>query len=345
MLAREWWENPKYLSSDVHVGDGFDVIRAISPNEVWMLGPEGHLARFDGLAWSRVNKPARDGCGVNGVIARTPQDIWLVGHLGYSRYDGKQWTSSSVTEPGVLTIHQIARTLDGTMLRIDWVKNGESEAALQLRSFDPSTQTWKALGPKLDAGNGRLWAAGADNVYFISDDDTLWRFDGLAWASAPGTYWDIHGSAADNIWAVTLGGALHRWDGAAWTKLVLAPDDDTRSAYSVWTDGKGHGFVGGDGKVYEVNGTVVTVHDLPGEQMITRLAGSATNLYAGGGSTTFYTTPYGDAVEEAFGFVAHYDGSSWKVQISGADSAVSGLDVDSTGRAWLQSSHGVLSHP
>jgi hypothetical protein len=129
-----------------------------------------------------------------------------------------------------------------------------------------------------------------------------------------------------------------RWNGQAWAELDWPNQTIQEQLSGVWTDGPNHGYVGGAGKVFEIAGTTITPHDFGNHQLVETFGGTASNLYAGGGSTFLFE----DFVEPPYGFLVHFDGSAWTELESGSSYSINAIAVCADGSTWLES-NGLMS--
>src|SRR6266568_2690504 len=82
------WQNP------LPQGNPLFGIFGPTPNDVWAVGPDGTVLRFDGMAWRRVDL----GATLPSVWGTSASDVWAVGVGGVMlRFQGTTW--QQVTSP------------------------------------------------------------------------------------------------------------------------------------------------------------------------------------------------------------------------------------------------------
>jgi hypothetical protein len=221
---------------------------ARTPSDVWVVGDNGTVLRFNGAGWATQTPGFFD--DLHAVWARAADDVWVAGGSGdpaaanglIARFDGSRWT---VVARGLKRIEAIwgrgASEVwfggwDGALLR--W--NGSA----LLPEATPSTKHIADL-----TGNGsRVWAVGSSGLV-LEHDGTAWRevatgmTSGLVCALALGP---------SLTWVAGGNGAFATWDGAAWRTLsglqqVTVMGLWGASPTEVWSvgpDGELHRFVG-----------------------------------------------------------------------------------------------------
>ena len=187
--------------------------------------------------------------------------------------------------------------------------------------LSPSGQLW-TVGPEgtLLRWAGEQWfrqppMAGAPtltSVWGAADDDVwvgalegLWHWDGESWTaaqlSAPRVL-TLRGSSSTDVWATTLQAVLH-WDGTQWTES--SPLSFTVN--SVWVPGPNDVWLAGDLHAMHFDGTRWNELELPGQQLLDGIAGTADDdVWAVGGAI--------DSTHHVTALVEHWDGAHWQVQ-------------------------------
>ena len=223
--------------------------------DVWLVGGDAEVLRFDGSRWTVVDI----GAGPDVV----PETVWAAGTDvfvgGYVcpgtectgivfHYDGSTWTSAEVTD-GVYGISGTgpddvwAVGLRGRIHHYDgggWstVREGRSET---LHAVAGSAGTIYAAGPgtvlrhdddgwnqvltstQLSTSPRALWLDGPDDVFVVGGGaDPILRYDGVGWApmSSPVEQLNgVWGASVDDVFAVGPDGAVIRYDGRTWTGM------------------------------------------------------------------------------------------------------------------------------
>lgn len=200
------------------IPDGVMDLCALSTNDVWFCGANGHLFHFDGNTWSRrvFEKFYYD---FSDIIARDGSDIWVTAQ-GVVHYDGSTFRTHNPPEIFGGSVHAIHATSDSVLVPVYVVADKKSHVA-RLRN---GTWTREALGP-----GAVEWIHGSadNNVWASGMRDDAWHYDGKTWKHVPiGTarVYALHVSAPDRAYLVGDNGTLARWDGARWTPSTIGSD-------------------------------------------------------------------------------------------------------------------------
>jgi hypothetical protein len=335
----------------------FGRVRAFAPNDVWLLGGRGLLAAYDGTGWSLVwgqDDAGTDVLLMSSIAGRSSSDVWVGGRDGTRHFDGQSWTfepsGDHWSEQNTLFADVSGQNVFRVMGTNAW------DGTLDIEHLDASG--WTSFGQVQGNMWTQGWASGPSDVYILTKgtNSTLYHYDGKAFApvalpcNATSCYGrnleNIAGSAPDNVWIVGAG-SLFRFDGTAWTALAITnyAADITDEVYSVWTDGKTHGWIGGAGVVFEVSGNQVTQTSLGGhEELLTLVGRGSGDLFVAGGSA-YQVAGLGGVftTQRAYGCVFHFDGTSWTEQASGSGPALGTLWVSpDDGSVWGLTGGGVV---
>lgn len=215
-------------------------------DEVWAVGGEGTILRWNGLAWTSVESGTRE--GLEGVWGSRADDVWAVGYGGIQHWDGESWSTSD----GTWGLHAVS----GQSARDVWAV-GDHGTVLHWDGDSWTRSTLPDDGRRLDLRG--VWAGGASDVWVVgtivtgtaATDGILLHYDGRTWTSTPAPVLeDVWGRASDDVWAVGDGVVLHH-DGRTWEESADLP----RGV------GPLHGVGGrGDGDVWAVGsmGTILS---------------------------------------------------------------------------------------
>lgn len=196
---------------------------ARSPDDVWAVGANGAVSRFDGERWTAVDSGTE--AHLSGVWAAAGDDAWAVGAAGaFLHWDGSSWSPVSAGQ-GAANLGGVSGSGPANV----WVV-GTNYA----RRFDGDA--WRQAGltvPALDdvyAAPGQTWAIGEQRV---------WSWNGLGWdaeTSEPGSLSSrslrsIGGRSTDDVWVIGSRRSLFTQyplhlhnDGTGWTTLDI-PDN------------------------------------------------------------------------------------------------------------------------
>ncbi len=73
---------------------GFTDVWGTSTNDVWVLGDNNNLWRYNGVQWTQSMFPANTNpIDIHGLA---PNDMWVAGPLGVHRWNGMTWTNTGL---------------------------------------------------------------------------------------------------------------------------------------------------------------------------------------------------------------------------------------------------------
>jgi hypothetical protein len=223
-------------------GAGYNDIWGPEPGSMWVVGDYDQILHFDGQELTeaprdQIERPDQRWRAVHGNSAT---HAYAVSDRGYSHWDGDTWnTVYTIGEP----LHSVWVSPNGNAFF------GGENGALAMREPSGDIEvfsdlgyygiTWTALGGTAD-----------DNVWVMSGDNLVFRFNGLSWSEvtipdASGrTIYDIAGVGPQEAWAVGQFGTVLRWDGFTWSPVDVKC---WSPLYGIWA--------GEDGEAWAVGGT------------------------------------------------------------------------------------------
>ena len=258
--------------SPVWLGEGLNGVWGTSPSNVWVVGDNGTILRFDGTKWNSMISGLQ---GRHGIWAGSPasqkrlmdlQDVWGISDTevyaaggrcsgkncdrAVLRYDGKSWEPIYVAAgPPLESLwagggHIFAVDSKGMILHHDG--NSWSSPAMPNNLFD-------------------VWGIAPTNVYGVGLFGKVVRFDGKAWNTINTGYTShlqaVWGSSPSDLTAVGFSGAILRFDGKAWSKV---PGVTKRSLYAINGSSASNIYAGGlDGTVVGFDGIKWTAWSSP----------------------------------------------------------------------------------
>ena len=211
-------------------GSGLSAVAALSADNVWAVGQAGGgnqaaslglIQHWDGHQWQSVAHPAPGGSsGVQftAITAATPNDIWVVGMIGYGRngtsvlehWDGSQWrivpSPSASSKFDLLSGSVTLDAISAVSANDIWAAGYTTNALSVLTGRSTLFEHW----------DGRQWSVTGGSVTGI--------ITGIA-ALAPNDVWAV-GNAPGSPWALDVAqqgqGLIEHWDGQQWS-LVASP--------------------------------------------------------------------------------------------------------------------------
>jgi Tol biopolymer transport system component len=169
---------------------------ASSASNVYVVGENGNVRRFNGTAWSSAGltstEPLRDVWGLSNNL------VYALGRDTVFRYDGSSW------EP-VLSFPTFGgefNTIWGSSDKDIYV----ASALGVVRRYDGSSWT-TVSGLPTQAWN-KIWGRAADDIYVVGAGPSVYHFDGTAWTSvstglSASPVWGVWGFGANNVFALT----------------------------------------------------------------------------------------------------------------------------------------------
>ena len=282
------WENP------LPQGNTLRSLWGTGPSDVFAVGDNGTVLRYDGKTWKAKIIPPE---ALNAVAGSSATNVYAVGYNGrIRRFDGTTWTT--ISSP-------VTYSLNGV-----WVaSSGEVIAAGNagyVARFDGSK--WHKERPTIQNLYG-VWGGGPTDVFVVGDE--IWRHNGTSWSpmtmSPAVILRSVWGVAGQEVMAVGSGAnAMHyAYKGTQWAgKSKTTPTN----MYALWGSALTNVFAvgyGHSGQMIRNYGTVWSVYTPP-------------SIYS---PQRNYLGLWGSSASDIFavgrgGFVFHYDGTSWTYQTS-----------------------------
>lgn len=222
--------------------------------DVWAVGSNGALVRYNGTAWSAVAGPVT--ARLNGVHGSAANDVWAVGDGGaIIHFNGAVWNIvPSGTTGDLNAVHAISAT--------DAIAVGDNGAIIRWNGSQWLDQT-AAITPAPTTDFFDVWAAAGNDAWIVGqgsanpNESPLWQWNGTAWAKVAPPLTPliglnaIHGFAANDIWVAGDLGVIHTYNGT-WSNQGSALPNTMRaifgrSATDLFAAGDAGGFQAGGG--------------------------------------------------------------------------------------------------
>lgn len=197
VAAEQWqWENP------TPSGNKLSSIWGTSQNNLYSVGAQGTLVRYNGISWASIESGTKD--SLNSVWGSDSNNIFAVGgHPSGSvgstvlHFDGASWNEINI----------------GSTQRLHAVwgmsANDIYIAGFNGKAFHYDGVQWLAMSTGTTKHLHSIWASNTNDVFMVGDSGTIRHFNGSFWAgmSVPSSALSydlegIWGSASDNIYAV-----------------------------------------------------------------------------------------------------------------------------------------------
>ena len=187
---------------------------AAPTGEIFVVGPSGVFAKYDGTTWVETVVGAASMYAVWGTSAT---DVYAVGQLGpnsaIEHYDGSTWSPVTVANAGIL------RAVWGTGNEVFAMGSGTMLAHGVAGAF--------SLQPIPSINARGIWGSAVDDVFIVGDSGTILHWDGASWTQLETAFdtmlYAISGSSAAEVFAVGDGGAIERYTGLGWAHVTKQP--------------------------------------------------------------------------------------------------------------------------
>ena len=299
---------------------------AASKTDVFAVGTDGTILRFDGSLWRRETSGATQ--HLKGVWGSGGGYVYAVGEGGTILRRGSQgWVAmASGTTASLHAVWGISMT--------DVVAVGAGGVIVRFNG-----KTWKpAVSGTTSTLNG-IWGSGAGKLWAVGDKGTVLSFDGKTWKSlavpTKNSLRGVWGNSATEVYAVGNPGTVLRFDGTTW-KNVGPPTNAI--LYGIYGTGPKDLHVVGrigsySGYSAHFDGTAWKTGNLGKDNPLVAISGvGASDIHAVGSA----------------GNIAHYDGVSWRAHWEGGKWhfwdvwGTSHSDVFVSGWTWEKPNEGVV---
>jgi hypothetical protein len=261
------WDGAAWSTKGLPRGS-YSALSATGPTDVWIAGVQpgpmigknsrgwsSAVAHYDGGQWRIMRTPnpgTRDNY-VEGIVARSPDDVWAGGYfvnLGKHvleatsltmHWDGKTWSVVRSPNPspsldvlwsmgqdeagGVWALGQY-RGSDHHLHTLVLRWSGQGWAIVPIRG----TSLWSAQAVGGSA-SGPTWVVGspATSSFAIARCNAIGCDTVVRASQLQGSAWSVYSASSDDAWAVGVawgqGAAplVDHWNGSAWTTAAFAP--------------------------------------------------------------------------------------------------------------------------
>ncbi|HPI91907.1 MAG TPA: hypothetical protein PK350_02165 [Deltaproteobacteria bacterium] len=181
-----------------------------SRNNVFAVGLEGMVCRYDGREWNLLNMGVST--TLTGVWSAPENTIFAVGHEGMIlHFNGSAWeTMASGTTDDLLAVW-------GTSTK-DVYAVGQFGTVLHFNG-----NTWRPMTSGASQTLYGIWGTAPDDIYAVGKYGTMIHFDGTAWAVIPkvtaSTLLGVWGSSSSDVFAVGDMGTILHYDGSSWRMM------------------------------------------------------------------------------------------------------------------------------
>lgn len=287
---------------------------ASSPSSVFVVGPLGTAARWNGTRWTPVQIGfLRDVWGVSGVAGGP---AIAVGDGGLTlRFDGVAFQQTPVVTTENLRSLWVASP--DTMLVV-----GENGALLV-----GNGSSWSVQPPPINRTLLSVWGTSTSDVFAVGPGGTIVHFNGSNWVEQPSgtteTLASVCGVARDDVFAVGTSGTILHYDGATWSPMTSPTHDVLQCVVA----SPGNPIaVGANGTALELAGGMWSRIDLDTTHWLYGICRVGTTTWVGGSHV-----------------VRTHDGLEWKSEAPGAVPVLRGVCTDEDGSVIVVGDDGYIA--
>jgi hypothetical protein len=242
-LGPEW----ERVTSPAEAYAYYNGVHGNSAKNIWAVGRDGLIARYDGKAWSLVAPLTKQ--DLNGVSVHRDGTAVAVGDYGtLLEYDGTAWGAVSLQGSSgkdyTGSFEAVWTAYDGTVFVAGFSRYASSSTVFRRRNG-----VWSELKARPSMRVRGICGSSASNVWMVGSSTSVQQrkvarytggtsFDGPALdfadarcgsSSSDCELFDCWSAGYKNVWAVGGRGGAFQFDGTAWTKKrrwpLLSKDD------------------------------------------------------------------------------------------------------------------------
>lgn len=210
-----------------------------SVSNVFAVGNNGTIMRFNGTSWSLMTNPAGSNA-IRGVWGTSGSDVFAVGAGGtILHFNGSTW--SAMTSNTTSILYSVWGTAQGNVFAV-----GSTGTIMRFDGTSWSAMTQTMTTQQLTS----IWGTSANNVFAVGFGNTVVRFDGTAWSPmssptpAATQLYRVWGTGPNDVFAVGSGGVIVHFNGTAWSTMTSGT---TQDLIGVWGTSSSEVFASGAG--------------------------------------------------------------------------------------------------
>lgn len=194
------YDGTSFSAMDVTPSTGLDGISSIwasSSDDVWAVGDDAIVARYDGSEWTRTLAGFTSNTSIWGS---SPSDVYVLGTFELVHFDGNEWLEVSLD--GGAGDGEVWGTGPSDV----WVMAESSELSHFNGSSWETIETFDFIG-ELAA----VWGPSSDDLWAVGTAGSIAHYDGNSWdevahqrIGAPylRLFLSVHGTSSSDVWAV-----------------------------------------------------------------------------------------------------------------------------------------------
>jgi hypothetical protein len=210
------WNGTAWSNVTIPPAGRLNAIYGTSASNIYAVGDSGTILHYNGTAWTKITGIPTTTWHMYAVWASGPNDVYAIGHLGnLSHWNGSAWTSA---HSGATLMHVYG--LFGFGANDIW------GAAEDGRIIHKTAAGWSTTT------NGTydlraIWGAAPNDVWAVGDYGSTYHWNGTAWSAVPtpatadyANLRSIIGRSANDVYAVSESGLVYHWNGTAWSRQL-----------------------------------------------------------------------------------------------------------------------------
>lgn len=275
----------------------------------------------DGWCWEN---PLPQGHALNDVWASGGEAIAVGDYGTILRFDGNGWTRDELPDfvfPRFTAV---------------WGASIDDVFAVGDGVFRNDGSGWVELATPITNDLNAIWGETASSLWVAGDLGALYHFDGTDWVfegSGTPSFGGLSGTSSSDVWAITDAEIWHR-DATGWTSIAidsLSPEP-SGTLTSIWAVASDDVWaVGTNGMLLHYDGSWSVEAPLGDEDLLDVWAAGADDVYVIIDEVSFNQPN-----------TAHWDGSSWQLEVLVDDNPPSALAGSSPSDIWMVGRHGQL---
>jgi hypothetical protein len=309
------WQNP--LPHGLAIEDVF----AVAKNDVWAVGDQGLVSRYDGRAWRKVD------AGTNAHLLRVfglaANDVWIGGVGGLLHWNGSAFAPVDIG----ITMADAVSGIWGSSPDDLWVTD---DTTVTFHYGGPA-EGWRELPIDATFGAASDIHGFASNDVWTVGNSVINRWDGQKWSRFPATLdtlglslWSVWGAAPNDVWLGGDDGHLYHFTGSSLGSLTLSEPWLVRR---LWGTGP-----------RDVWAPAFILSSNPGKAALLHFDGNKWNPIDPGGDSA-HLAIHGTAPDDLWavgglGLMQHWDGNAWTSRDIATGSEIMSLWASSESDAW-----------
>ena len=237
------YDGSSWRKTNAPTSENLNAVWGTSANHVVAAGDNGTILVFDGTSW-KAQSSGTDAFLLD-VWGTSSSDIFAVGsNRTVLHYDGNSWSTLSELVPGP--------ALNGV-----WGTSGTDVYATGIGKnlFHYDGVSWDVLPTPATFSLSAIWGAGPSDIFAVGSNGAAIRFNGVDWevidVATDLFFRDLWGRSASEVYASGQNGIIYLWDGDSWSQTANPSVEEVAGVFG----GDGRTFAAGqEGALLELSG-------------------------------------------------------------------------------------------